>query len=377
MNRERWNDDQLGTRRRWSPRPQLFKVRKKNWKKSPFRKSVGPLSIEQRRACKSSCATARHRQRRRVLQSCIRTARAAAELLDTISKFPDRAGEARDPVSAYPQVQMTEAPRWMTLPEEECLEIWTRIPWRQRPKGWDKMIEDPVVSLERNLYGHPWARLLWERKTEDVLLEIVWEEVPIWECLHVHKKLVLLLSIYEDDIKNDLRRNRLSKPSGNLCRKEMTLKFVWDQICLGCMQREAKVNEQAVQSKTERFRRFMTTRGSDGNDLANESNASRKIAAWSHDMSGHAQKCVGIYCQFAKKDVPSLLSVATPSVDDHLIPPEDFEVQGELSDVCAQIVLKCLYLPDIGRPDLILSVGTLAGGPSQSGTKRVTKDCWG
>ena len=376
MNRERWNDDQLGTRRRWSPRSQLFKVRRKTEKKKQ--------SISQ------TCWTAVHWTTPSLqIELCngetSSKTKSTAELYSHSkgssrtfgSKFPDRAGEARDPVSAYSQVQMTEAPRWMTLPEEECLEIWTRIPWQQRPKGWDKMIEDPMVSLERNLYGHPWARLLWERKTEDVLLEIAWEEVPIWECLYVHKKLVLLLSIYEDDIKNDLRKNRLSKPCGNLCRKEMTLKFVWDQICLGCMQREAKVNEQPVQSKTERFRRFMTTRGSDGNDQANESNASRKIAAWSHDMSGHAQKCVGIYCQFAKKDVPSLKSVATPSVDDHLIPPEDFEVQGKLSDVCAQIVLKCLYLPDIGRPDLILSVGTLAGGPSQSGTKRVTKDCWG
>ena len=145
----------------------------------------------------------------------------------------------------------------------------------------------------------------------------------------------------------------------------MTLKCVWDQICLVCTQKEAKVNEQAVQSKTERFRRFMTTRGSDGNDPANESNASRRIAAWSHDMSGHAQKCVEIYCQFPKKDVPSLQSMATSCVDDHLILPEDFEVQGELSDVCAQIVLTCLYLPEIGRPDLIWSVCTLAR-PSQS-----------
>ena len=152
------------------------------------------------------CATERHRQRRRVLQSCIRTARAAAELLDTISKFPGRAGEARDPVSAYSQVKMTEVPRWWKFPEAECLEIWTRIPPRQRPKDWDKMIEDPVVPLERNWHDHPWARLLWGRQIEDVLLEIAWREVPTWECLFVHKKLGLFSPIYEDDFKNDPRK---------------------------------------------------------------------------------------------------------------------------------------------------------------------------
>ena len=119
----------------------------------------------------------------------------------------------------------------------------------------------------------------------------------------------------------------------------MTLKFIWDQICLGYTYREAKLNEQAVQSKTERFRRFMTTGGTDGKDLANECNPSIKIAAWGRDMTGHVEKCVERSFEFAKKDVPFLQSVATPCVDDHPIPPEDFEVQGELSDVCAQIVL--------------------------------------
>ena len=73
-------------------------------------------------------------------------------------------------------------------------------------------------------------------------------------------------------------KNRIAKSCGKICRKNMTLKFVWDQICLGCTQREVTVNQQAVRSKTERFRRFMTTEGSDGKDLANESNPSRKIA---------------------------------------------------------------------------------------------------
>ena len=30
-------------------------------------------------------------------------------------------------------------------------------------------------------------------------------------------------------------------------------------------------------------------------------------------------------------------------MDDHLIRPEDYETTGELSAVCGQIVLKCLY----------------------------------
>ena len=36
---------------------------------------------------------------------------------------------------------------------------------------------DPVVLLERDLYGHPLAGLIWERQFEKVPLKYVWEKV--------------------------------------------------------------------------------------------------------------------------------------------------------------------------------------------------------
>ena len=57
-------------------------------------------------------------------------------------------------------------------------------------------MEDPVVHLERNLYGHPLAGLLWGRQFEKVLLENGWEIVPNWECLFVHReKRVILVCV--------------------------------------------------------------------------------------------------------------------------------------------------------------------------------------
>ena len=61
-------------------------------------------------------------------------------------------------------------------------------------------IEDPVVLLERNLYGHPLAELFWEREFEEDLLELGWEKVPKWECMFVHRKQGLCLSVCVDDI---------------------------------------------------------------------------------------------------------------------------------------------------------------------------------
>ena len=66
-----------------------------------------------------------------------------------MSKLPGMAGETCHAVSAYTQVKMTETPRLLRLPEEECPEIWIRTLPRQRPNRWDKF-GDSVVLLERN-----------------------------------------------------------------------------------------------------------------------------------------------------------------------------------------------------------------------------------
>ena len=62
-------------------------------------------------------------------------------------------------------------------------------------------MEDPVVPLERNLYGHPLAGPLCERQFEQILLEHGWEKVPCWERSFVNREEGLFLSVYVDDIK--------------------------------------------------------------------------------------------------------------------------------------------------------------------------------
>ena len=56
--------------------------------------------------------------------------------------------------------------------------------------------------------------------------------------------------------------------------------------------------------------------------------------------------------EFANKSTQQLHKVATPCVDDHQFKEEEMGSVGELSKVCAQVVLRCLYLARIGRPDL-------------------------
>ena len=77
-------------------------------------------------------------------------------------------------------------------------------------------------------------------------------------------------------------------------------------------------------------------------------------------MEGHAKKCVERYCVLADKMTQQLYKVSTPCIDDHHFEEEEMKSVGELSQVCSQIVLKCLNLARIGRPDILWSVNKLA-----------------
>ena len=93
-----------------------------------------------------------------------------------ISRLPGCDGQAADAVSAYTRVKMEDA----------------RPPRHNWRKSWSRK-EDPVVPLERNLYGHLLARLLWERQFEKILLKHGWEKIPNCECLFVHRENFILI----------------------------------------------------------------------------------------------------------------------------------------------------------------------------------------
>ena len=60
------------------------------------------------------------------------------------------------------------------------------------------------------------------------------------------------------------------------------------------------------------------------------------------------------------KTTQQLYKVATPCLDDHQFKEEEIGFVAELSTGCSQIVLRCLYLGRIGRPDILWSENKLA-----------------
>ena len=114
---------------------------------------------------------------------------------------------SRRSICLYPR-EMEDAHKLLKIPKSECPDIWIRLPRHKWPKSRSSM-EDPVVPLERNLYGHPLAGLFWERQFEKILLKHDSEKIPNWECLFVHREKGLFLSVYVDDIKLDGKKQNL------------------------------------------------------------------------------------------------------------------------------------------------------------------------
>ena len=219
-------------------------------------------------------------------------------------------------------------------------------------------MEDPVVPLERNLYGHPLAGLLWERQFEKVLLKHGRENIPNWECLFVHREKGLFLSLYVDDIKLAGKKQSLD-PMWKVLNKEVDLgeptSFL-DHLYLDCTHRQCKISKDIVDN----YRAMFESRISAVRTEKLPYSEKFRISLWSCDMEGHAKTCVERYCELANKTTKQLYKVSTPCIDDHHFKEEQLKSVGALSKVSSQIVLKCLYSARIGRPDILWSVNKFA-----------------
>ena len=317
---------------------------------------------------------------------------AAAKFLDAIGRMPGCSGEDADATSAYTQVKMSD------MTEYHNVETWIKLPRRHRPDWWDKF-EDPVCLLERNLYGHPLAGLLWEKHSNRILMDLGWEAVQGWECLFVHRKEKLFLSVYVDDYKMAGDKKNMAAMWERMKAKIKlgdTVPF-HESTYLGCQQENVTVSDADLAEKAKVYRDVWNAKAGGGGKASDEpspadngdvdqgvpaykcfsasghalpadkydsqpSATTRKERprCYQYKMTGHAQQCVERYLELANKGVESLKPVATPNIDDHCLAPEDFTATGELSSVCSRIVLKALYLARMNRLDILWSVNNLA-----------------
>ena len=234
----------------------------------------------------------------------------AAKVMDVVARLLDCDGQAADAISAYTQVKRRMLKKLLNTPKSECPDIWIRLPKHKWTKSWE-YIEDPVVPLERNLYGHPLAGLLWERQVEKALLELGWVKVPNRECLLVHRKQKLFLSVCVDDIKM-AGRSRILAPMWKKLMKDVDIEeptSFLDHVFFVLHSTEMQTQRENRWTRQQHVRiPYFCWR------------------AWSHDVEGHARKCVERYCELANEKTEQLYKVSHPCLDDHQIRKEELEM---------------------------------------------------
>ena len=224
----------------------------------------------------------------------------AAKVMDIISRLPGCDGQAADAVSAHTQVKMEDAHKLKKKIQNRSVQTFGFVYQHKWPKSWSSM-EGPVVLLERNLYGHPLAGLLWERQFEKILSKHGWEKIPKLECLFVHREKGLFLSVYVDDIKLAGKKQHLD-PMWKVLNKEADLgeptSFL-DHVYLGCTQRQCQISKDIADNYRTMFESRISAVGAE--KLPFPQNL--RISSWSYDMEGHAKKCVERYCELATRQL--------------------------------------------------------------------------
>ena len=147
---------------------------------------------------------------------------------------------------------------------------------------------------------------------------------------------------------NWLERNKNIGPMWKVLNKEVDLgepTSFHDHVYLGCTRRQCEISKDIVDN----YRAMFDSRNSAAGTEKHPYSENFRISSWSYDMEGHAKKCVERYCEMANRTTQQLYKVSTPCIDDHHFKEEELKSVGELSKVCSQIVLKCLYLARVGK----------------------------
>ena len=187
----------------------------------------------------------------------------AAKVMDIITRLPGCAGQAADAVSAYTQ---GENGGCLKIIQNSKIGVSRHVASSSTTQMAEIMVQcgrpDRVVPLERNLYGHPLAGLLWERQFGKILLKYGWEKVSNWECLFVHREKGLFLSVYVDDVLLAGKKQSID-PMWKVLNKEVDLgeptSFL-DHVCLGCTQRECEISKDILDN----YRTMSESRNSAG-----------------------------------------------------------------------------------------------------------------
>ena len=263
--------------------------------------------------------------------------------MDVKARLSGCAAQAAEAVSAYTRVKMEGCKKYSKigvsrhLDTSSTTQVVKIMVKHRRPSGssWTKSVRSPACWL---LVGENLTRFSWN---------LDWKRHRIGNvsCVHRKQKIVLI------GTRGWHQRGwtEAEYPCGRIWWKKVDLdepSSFLDHVYLGCIQRECKPNESIFgeykkmsESRIAALSNWKNCQG--GKNLTEKLSRGRTI--WKDTRKNASRDC-----ELAIKKTELLYEVPTPRLDDHNFKEAELETVGELTDVCSQIVLECLYLARIG-----------------------------
>ena len=228
--------------------------------------------------------------------------------------LPGHKTSTADAVKAYVQ----------SLLDSKCA-TWVQLPPELWPKSWKGLYSKPMVLLVKSLYGHPEAGAHWEKHLEKIITGMGGVPVPEFPSSYSFPKSKLLLTVYVDDF-------TLSGPSGEHAS-------FWKRL-----REKVDLEEEAgLERILGRHHESVTVDG-------------RECLAF--NMQEYAQQACDLYGTVSGGK--PLKPAATPFCPDGALAPGDDAVEGELAGNACKVLMKCLWLGRLARPDIVKPIGDLA-----------------
>ena len=229
--------------------------------------------------------------------------------------IPGHKTTTADAVKAYVQSMLdSKCATWVQLPPE----LW--------PADWRGKYSKPMVLLVKPLYGHPEAGAHWERHLERILIgKMKGTAIPEFPSSYFFPDTGLLLTVYVDDF-------TLSGP-------EQHHAGFWKDL----RQHVTLDPETPLERVLGRHHDIVSVDG---------------YNCMSFNMQDYALQACELYQRVAGGK--PLKFAPTPFLPEGSLTPEDDQVAGELAGDACKVLMKCLWLGRLARPDIIKPIGDLA-----------------
>ena len=232
-----------------------------------------------------------------------------------------------DCVQAYLQCKL-DGNTWVILPFELWLDEW-KAKYDQSTKL--------AVRLVKSLYGHPQSGNLWQAHLEKQLA--VMKGVPIEQYPSnfvfrrgQNQEHVLILNVYVDD---------LTLSGGT---KEVQMDF-WNEL-------KTKIKIDPPE--------FIDGKGTKILGRIHKIERGPKENVLTYDMKAYAKGIVEFFCEMTGTQREKLRKVTTPCLPESNMTNEELSNVGELGSFASRILMRCLWISRLARPDIAFAVQRLA-----------------